>query len=368
MKRFFLIIILFASTNIIFGQTKNYDGIVAHQVWGLGHTISNDGEENFLALYPKNIKPLPENIKSLLISFASYIPVDFNYKNELANLMGYKTFKEAQDLSKKWNIDVSVIKNMEGFSKSLSLAHLNNKIYFFNNDWGINVLIFEENKNGQIIFKEQYDNRAMNRTESIDDIKARLKYENSKAANKDKGVVINGLKWATRNIGTPNKFVMNPEDSGMNYQFNKKVGWNKYSKEQWDKNIAKGATWEKVNNPCPDGWRIPTSEELKDLLDTAKVDFEWSVQNDISGVKFTDKFTKEYIFLPYAGYRDWENGRLHKGDGAYWSDQQSEPLKTDCNDSPLCTYMDYLYLQSPKNVYLSRWIPLIGLSIRCISE
>ena len=369
MTRFYLLITFFIlCTSITFGQTKNYDGIVAHQIWGLGHTISNNGEENFLALYPENIKPLPENIKSLLISFASYIPVDFNYKNELANLMGYSTFKEAQERSKKWTTDVSAIKNMEGFSKSLSLAHLNNKIYFFNNDLGINVLIFEENKNGQIIFKEQYDNRAMNRTESIDDIKARLKYENSNAANNDKGVIINNLKWATRNIGTPNKFVMNPEDLGMHYQFNRKVGWNEYSKEQWDKSFPKGTTWENRSNPCPEGWRIPTGEELKDLLDTTKVDFEWSVQNGISGVKFTDKLTKEYIFLPYAGYRNWENGRLHKIDGAYWSSQQSEPLKTDCNDSPQCTYMHYLYLQSPKNVYLSRWNPLTGLSVRCISE
>src|SRR5690554_6496024 len=61
MKRFILIIIFFVSINITFGQTQNYDGIVAHQIWGLGHTISNNGEENFLALYPENIKPLPEN-------------------------------------------------------------------------------------------------------------------------------------------------------------------------------------------------------------------------------------------------------------------------------------------------------------------
>lgn len=371
MKRFFLLVTFFIvsiSTSIIFGQTRNYDGIVAHNIWGLGHTISNNGKENFLALYPENIKLLPGNIKPLLISFASYIPVDFNYKNELAKLMGFSTFKEAQELSEKWTIDIKAIKNKEGFSKSLSIAHLNNKIYFFNDDRGINVLVFEEDKNGKIIFKEQYDNRAMNRTESPDDIKARLKYENSNVANNDKGVIINGLRWATRNIGTPNKFVMNPEDLGMYYQFNRKVGWNEYSKGQWDKSIPQGATWEKVNNPCPEGWRVPNSEELKTLLDTAKVDSEWAIQNGISGVKFTDKLTKEYIFLPYAGYRNWENGRLHKGDGTYWSNQQSEPQKTDCNDSPECRYMYYLYLQSPKNVYLSRWNPRTGLSVRCLSE
>ena len=151
MKRFILIIIFFVSTNIIFGQTKNYDGIVARQIWGVGHTISNDGEKNFLTLYPENIKNLPENIKHLLISFASYIPVDFNYKNELAKLLGFSTFKEAQEYSDKWTTDITVIKNMKGFSNSLSIAYLDNKIYFFNDDRGINVLVFDENKNGRLV-------------------------------------------------------------------------------------------------------------------------------------------------------------------------------------------------------------------------
>lgn len=368
MKRFILIIIFFVSTNIIFGQTKNYDGIVARQIWVVGHTISNDGEKNFLALYPENIKNLPENIKPLLISFASYIPVDFNYKNELAKLLGFSTFKEAQEYSDKWTTDITVIKNMEGFSNSLSIAYLDNKIYFFNDDRGINVLVFDENKNGRLVFKEQFDSRAMNRTESIEGIKARLKYENSKASNFDEGVIINGFKWATRNVGTPNKFVMNPEDFGMYYQFNRKTGWNEYSNEQWDKTIPTGTTWEKVNNPCPEGWRIPTSEELKTLLDTAKVGSQLAIQNGITGVKFTDKLTKEYIFLPYSGYRNWENGRLHKDDGKYWSSQQSEPQQTDCVDSPECRYINYLYLQSSGKVYLSRWSPHIALSVRCLFE
>jgi len=368
MKRYVLIIIFIVSTNIIFGQTKNYDGIVARQIWGVGHTISNSGEKNFLTLYPENIKFLPENIKPLLINFATYIPVDINYTNELAKLLGFSSFKKATDYSDKWIADIPVIDNMEGFSKSLSIAYLNNKIYFFNDDRGINVLVFEENKNSQIVFKEQYNNRAMNRTESPDDIKARLKYEKSHFANNDKGVVINGLRWATRNVGTPNKFVMNQEDFGMYYQFNRKMGWNEYSKEQWDKTIPTGTTWEKVNNPCPEGWRLPTSEELKTLLDTTKVYSEWTIHNGISIVKFTDKLTKEQIFLPLSGSRDWENGILHKGDGNYWSSQQSAPQETDCNDSPQCRYMHYLYFDTSRKVYLNRWNPNIGLSVRCLSE
>ena len=39
------------------------------------------------------------------------------------------------------------------------------------------------------------------------------------------GVGINGVVWATRNVGLPGIFVKNPEDAGMLYQWNSKVGW-----------------------------------------------------------------------------------------------------------------------------------------------
>ena len=48
--------------------------------------------------------------------------------------------------------------------------------------------------------------------------------ENS-ALTHDAGVVINGIKWATRNIDAPGTFSVNPESLGMLYQWNKKIGW-----------------------------------------------------------------------------------------------------------------------------------------------
>ena len=38
------------------------------------------------------------------------------------------------------------------------------------------------------------------------------------------GVVINGVRWATRNVDKPGTFAANPEDAGMLYQWNRKVG------------------------------------------------------------------------------------------------------------------------------------------------
>jgi len=41
----------------------------------------------------------------------------------------------------------------------------------------------------------------------------------------DEGVVINGVKWATRNVDRPNTFAETPESAGMFYQWNDKIGW-----------------------------------------------------------------------------------------------------------------------------------------------
>jgi len=35
----------------------------------------------------------------------------------------------------------------------------------------------------------------------------------------DAGVIINGIKWATRNVDMPGTFAANPEDAGMFYQW-----------------------------------------------------------------------------------------------------------------------------------------------------
>ena len=41
----------------------------------------------------------------------------------------------------------------------------------------------------------------------------------------DEGVIINGVKWATRNVATLGTFAAKPEDAGMFYQWGHKIGW-----------------------------------------------------------------------------------------------------------------------------------------------
>jgi len=93
----------------------------------------------------------------------------------------------------------------------------------------------------------------------------------------DEGVVINGVIWATRNVGEIGKFVNKPEDFGNEY------------------------TWQEAKTACPSGWRLPTEWELKGLGTGT-----WTTNGREFGT------APNTIFLPADG---WSN----VGSGYYWS-------------------------------------------------
>ncbi|MCL2727160.1 MAG: hypothetical protein FWD56_02100 [Bacteroidales bacterium] len=139
---------------------------------------------------------------------------------------------------------------------------------------------------------------------------------------KDEGVVINGVKWATRNVDKPGTFTAKPEDAGMFYQWNRSVAWEATGVViGWDETVPKGDTWEQSNDPSPVGWRLPTHDELMTLLDQFKVSHEWTTQNGINGRLFTDKATGNTLFLPAIGNRNCSDGSLDRAGlgGQYWS-------------------------------------------------
>jgi len=150
----------------------------------------------------------------------------------------------------------------------------------------------------------------------------------------DPGLVINGVKWATRNVDAPGTFTAAPESAGMFYQWNRKMGWssndplvNSDGGTEWNRTIPEGTEWEAVNDPSPAGWRVPTVEEFKTLLDTIKVYSEATSQNGVKGIRFTDKATGNNIFLPNAGYRypkiECGTTLISVGNyGYYWSSSQ----------------------------------------------
>lgn len=70
-----------------------------------------------------------------------------------------------------------------------------------------------------------------------------------------------------------------------------------------------------------DGWRLPTEDEMKELIEECV--WEWETRNDVIGVKITGPSGKS-IFLPAGG----ENGQL-PDDGAecsYWTGSLSRGI------------------------------------------
>ena len=190
-----------------------------------------------------------------------------------------------------------------------------------------------------------------------------FKVEAVKSCN---GAMINGVCWATRNVGEPGKFVGNPEDAGMFYQWNRNIGWsatdpmiNSNNSTTWDKSVSTGATWEKANDPCPAGWRVPTLDEIQKLLDTNEVSHEWTTENSINGKRFTDKATSNSIFLPAVGDRYKDAGTLnHVGSvGYYWN-------STLYKNYVAC----YLFFDRYEVKVYTNGDVAYGLSCRCVAE
>jgi uncharacterized protein (TIGR02145 family) len=182
------------------------------------------------------------------------------------------------------------------------------------------------------------------------------------ADESEEGVVINGIRWATRNVDMPGTFAANPEDAGMFYQWNRKIGWNSADPlinsdggTTWDSSVPEGTEWEAINDPCPAGWRVPTLTELSSLIDAGSV---WTTQNGVDGSIFGT--APNTIFLPAAGFLSNIDGTLYDADlglcGFYWSSAQSN------SDN---AYGQSFSSDAAKTDYGYR---NFGFSVRCVAD
>ena len=167
-------------------------------------------------------------------------------------------------------------------------------------------------------------------------------------------VLINGVRWATRNVDAPGTFAASPESAGMFYQWNSRIAWSASGEKvpgwppnwdswegwSWNHSNPGATTWEVANDPSPTGYRVPTYAEILSLIDTEKVSRTWTTQNGVNGRRFTDKATGNNIFLPTAGYRDGYDGTLYypKDYGKFWS---STPIPFEIADSYTAAYGFY---------------------------
>ena len=173
------------------------------------------------------------------------------------------------------------------------------------------------------------------------------------AATPEEGMIINGVRWATRNVDAPGTFAATPESAGMFFQWNRRQGWAAIGDvRRWDSSMPSGNTWERVNDPCPLGWRVPTVAELDRLLNASGV---WTTRNGVDGMLFGT--APNQIFLPAVGQRSSSNGTLfHVGvRGFYWSSTQ-----------PGGVGAMFLWFSSDDIEVFSLWRN-VGKSVRCVA-
>ena len=192
---------------------------------------------------------------------------------------------------------------------------------------------------------------ACSKTELLDDL-----------PSPESGIVINGVRWATRNVAAPGTFAQNPEDAGMFFQWNRKIGWiyndgevkNSDGATTWNRGNPAGVEWAEDNNPCPRGWRVPTEAELISLRNAGG---SWRTLNGVRGRLFGTPTNG--IFLPAAGWLDQGTGYHHDEStlGLYWSCTQSGN-----NRARNMTFSSRLVGGMRSNARAS------GHSIRCVAD
>ena len=111
------------------------------------------------------------------------------------------------------------------------------------------------------------------------------------------------------------------------------------------------------NDPCPEGWRVPTYEELEDLNDNYS---SWTTdENGHPGYWFSGPSTYSeavpQVFFPAAGGRSYGDGNaFNRGNyGFYWSSR------------PISDYAYYLGFYS-SNSYMNGRYHAYGYSVRCV--
>jgi len=219
--------------------------------------------------------------------------------------------------------------------------------------------------------------------------------DNDDDINDDDWVLINGVKWANRNVGTHRTFVEKPEDYGGLYQWGRKGDGHEqrnsgttstlsstdtpnhsnfiiitttYSDPNYTydwRNPPVSNLWaaiKKSNDPCPNGYRVPTKTEIESLLNTDYVINEWTTENSIDGRRFTDIATDNTIFLPAAGRRSYSTGGIAAGGGTYWTGSSSY------NQTYPNLYKSYRLIFN--NSSISRFLDerAAGMSVRCVLE
>ena len=169
------------------------------------------------------------------------------------------------------------------------------------------------------------------------------------------GVVIDGIRWTTRNVDMPGTFAKSPESPGMFYQWNKRTAWpstGDITDWNWSYDLSI-LSWTRTNDPCPEGWRIPTEREFQSLNNTSST---WAIHNGIYGRVFG--IAPNLIFLPAAGHRHIFGG------GLYYVGVFGTYFSTTSRISGLVYILEF----SSETTGIYWGLRRTGSSVRCVAE
>ena len=119
------------------------------------------------------------------------------------------------------------------------------------------------------------------------------------------GVEINDVVWATSNVDRSGRFAATPGEIGRYYQFNSSRSCRTRDRDTvWKGEF--GSHWDiKRNNPCPEGWRLPTTGEFESLVNSTphneNIDHHDDNSNRDIGVWKTEFFENGYVFGYWLG-------------------------------------------------------------------
>ena len=126
-----------------------------------------------------------------------------------------------------------------------------------------------------------------------------------------------GLKWATCNVGASS-----PEKSGSYFAWGETKLKDEYTEANsltYNKPMddISGTEYDVAAANWGEGWRMPTKEEMQELIDFCT--WEWTKQNGYKGYNVTGP-NGNSIFLPTTGYKAGSSFNSETcGEGFYWN-------------------------------------------------
>ena len=156
------------------------------------------------------------------------------------------------------------------------------------------------------------------------------------------------VKWATCNVGATS-----PEDYGDYFAWGETTAkeiylWDTYTMTADGKTVldaeddAAAVNW-------GGAWRMPTLDEMKELLNPDNCSWEWTTVNEVNGYKVTSKkegYTDKSLFLPAAGYRYGSSLYYAGSRGNYWSATRDEDYPLGAYDLGFSSGRQFWYYDS----------------------